>query len=459
MMHPRLEAARYRLLRGAGDDDRLSRPFLAAAAFSLVPAGHRDEVADLAVDREWRLYWNASWVESAPIEDVTTVLCRQLIHLMGDHSRRLEPWPHEVGVLAATLEANSRLREEGFPLPEGSVLPEEVGLPDGLIAEEYAALLSQRADPREGRADDSEQGRADDSGKGRSDDSEQGREDGSGESRSEPSSSRSESSSDRSESPSARSKSPSARSRGGRLPPTNGSGATGHRQPWELGPDEAPGLSRAEADAVRRAVAEAIRIAASSRDRGDVPGWWRRWAEEVLEPRVDWRRELASLVRRAVDRARGQTHHAYHRPSRRQGVVRPGDPLHPARYSPRPRVAVVVDTSGSVSDSQLAFAVAEVLGIVRAIHRDVMVLACDAAVHAVQRVTATADLHLAGGGGTDMRVGLQAALELRPRPDLVVVLTDGETPWPDAAPDIPVVVALHGRGEAPGWAHVVRVEV
>ena len=59
-----------------------------------------------------------------------------------------------------------------------------------------------------------------------------------------------------------------------------------------------------------------------------------------------------------------------------------------------------------------------------------------------------------------MRVGLAAALALPPRPDLVVVATDGFTPWPDRRPPGVVVVALIGGGPpAPPWARTIRVPV
>ena len=61
-----------------------------------------------------------------------------------------------------------------------------------------------------------------------------------------------------------------------------------------------------------------------------------------------------------------------------------------------------------------------------------------------------------GGGGTDLRVGLAALT--RERVDVVVVVTDGDTPWPETAPVSPVIVVLVGAGTAvpPAWARVVR---
>ena len=123
---------------------------------------------------------------------------------------------------------------------------------------------------------------------------------------------------------------------------------------------------------------------------------------------------------------------------------------------------MVVDTSGSVDDAMLGQALAEVDGALQAggVRREsVTVLTCDAQVGPAQRVRSAAQVRLAGGGGTDLRVGIDAAAALRPRPQLLVVLTDGRTPWPAAPPSgVRVVVALLERSDVvpPAWATVVR---
>jgi hypothetical protein len=52
-----------------------------------------------------------------------------------------------------------------------------------------------------------------------------------------------------------------------------------------------------------------------------------------------------------------------------------------------------------------------------------------------------------------MGAGIAAAAALRPRPAVIVVLTDGFTPWPDRPPrGCRVVVGrLAQRGVPPGW--------
>src|SRR6202035_641004 len=126
--------------------------------------------------------------------------------------------------------------------------------------------------------------------------------------------------------------------------------------------------------------------------------------------------------------------YSYRRPSRRSAVA--GPVVLPALRRPVPQVGVVCGTPGSVSEGLVAMVLAEVEGLLRALGlaRQVRVLACDAAVAPVQRVSSARQVELIGGGRTDMGAGIEAAAGLRPRPAVTVVLTDGFTPWPDGPP-------------------------
>jgi predicted metal-dependent peptidase len=234
-----------------------------------------------------------------------------------------------------------------------------------------------------------------------------------------------------------------------------GSGADGVPRP----DDGPPARPARQADLLRRQVAQDV--IAHSKQAGNVPAGLLRWAEEILDPKVNWRRVLAAELRRAVAEVSGAVDYSYRRPSRRAAVA--GNVVLPALRRPVPDVAVVCDTSGSMTEDLLAAALAEVEGLMRALGmaRQVRVLACDYAAGPAQRVSSARQVELVGGGGTDMGTGIAAAVALRPRPAITVVLTDGYTPWPAAAPKgTRVVIGLLGPGapDAPAWARAVRVD-
>jgi predicted metal-dependent peptidase len=234
-----------------------------------------------------------------------------------------------------------------------------------------------------------------------------------------------------------------------------GSGADGVPRPWDSGGGR---LAPWQAQLLVRQVAQdCVR---HGKQAGNVPAGLLRWADAVLNPVVDWRKALAAELRRAVADTVGAVDYSYRRPSRRASVA--GNVVLPALRRPVPEIAVVCDTSGSMSEDLLAAALAEVEGLLRAVGmaRQLRVLACDTAVGPARRVSSARQVELVGGGGTDMGAGIEAAAGLRPRPAVTVVLTDGFTPWPDEPPrGMRVVVGLLGDDapDGPDWARAVRV--
>ena len=218
------------------------------------------------------------------------------------------------------------------------------------------------------------------------------------------------------------------------------------------------GLDPWLADLLIRQVAQDV--IKHSKTAGTVPAGLLRWAGEVLAPTVDWRRQLAAELRRAIADVAGAVDYSYRRPSRRAAAV--SGVVLPALRRPVPELAVVCDTSGSMSEELLSMALAEVEGLLRALGlaRQLRVLACDAAAGPARRVRTARQVELTGGGGTNMGAGIAAAYALRPRPALTVVLTDGYTRWPSLPPKgMRVVAGLLGDDapDAPSWARPVRV--
>jgi predicted metal-dependent peptidase len=386
-----------------------ARPYLAAALYALHVVESR-QVLTMAVDRYWRCYASPAFAAATPVEELASVWVHEVSHLLRDHHGRSDR-------LARTQDLTGpgdRLRMNVAADCEinddvyGEGLPEPAGVvtPEGLGLE------------RDGVMEDYVH---------------------------------------------------RIRLRGHAEHLTwldCGSGADGMARAWEHGPEGAHALSDQERDAVRFRVAEGI-----TARPGDTPRAWRRWAEEAFHAPQPWRALLGAAVRSAATGTGGGQDYTYGRPSRRSAGL-PGVVLPSLRRRP-PRVTVVVDTSGSVSDTELGGALLEVAAITRALggRRDlVSVISCDAAAHRLGPLCAGEGLTLLGGGGTDLRAGFDAALKARLRPDVVVALTDGQTPWPGHRPPCRTVVGLFSRSSRytedapeyapalpPEWARVVEI--
>jgi predicted metal-dependent peptidase len=247
-----------------------------------------------------------------------------------------------------------------------------------------------------------------------------------------------------------------------------GSGCDGIGRPWD--DNGAPGqIGDRDGEFLRLGVAGEMQRS-EALEPGTVPAGWVRWAERVLPSRVDWRRVLAAEVQAGVVRAAGMVDYSYRRPSRRSEST--PSVIMPTLVRPIPNVAIVCDTSGSMTGDLLGRVLAEVEGLLQRVGlrgTNVRVLTCDAQVHSVKRVSRASQIELLGGGGTDMGEGITQALALRPRPSIVVVLTDGFTPWPTEAPRRAKVIVglmeghagvaqwMHRLPAPPPWAKVVRI--
>ncbi len=219
-----------------------------------------------------------------------------------------------------------------------------------------------------------------------------------------------------------------------------GSGVHGQARPWEEGNRQE--LSPLDEEILRREVARRIREA----EAGGLPAGWREWAAGVLGSRTNWRQRLGHRMSVAIQRGMGaRTDYSYARPSRRQAVYHPILP--PSLAGNRTaRIVIVVDTSGSMEAADLQRALTEVAAVMRQFEYPVTIIPCDIRAYEPVRLVAVEEAYrlnyLPGGSGTDMTAGIQAALHLRPRPDVVLVLTDGQTDYPATAYAIPVVFGI-----------------
>lgn len=144
----------------------------------------------------------------------------------------------------------------------------------------------------------------------------------------------------------------------------------------------------------------------------------------------------------------------YGRPPRRfphlVGVL-PGK----ARQSAKPRVLAAIDTSGSLSNRNLADIGAELARLAKL--AVVTVVECDTEIRSVCRYTKPMT-GIKGRGGTDLKPPLEPAFLRQHKPALVLYFTDGGGPAPEKPPRMPVVWVLTPSGRPPcKWGRVVQM--
>jgi len=201
----------------------------------------------------------------------------------------------------------------------------------------------------------------------------------------------------------------------------------------------------AEAAAARARVLEAewrSHVAAAATvvrqtNQGKLPAGLARLVDGILAPKVDWRSVLAQFMHRLrMDDFSWRTV--------RKVPMAGGK----AYYAPRLRsegikLAVGLDTSGSITQAMLKNFVSESMGILWSLGGVEMTLyVCDAEVHAVWRLGPDDPLpdKFPGGGGTDFRpVFARVEQDFPEPPDALVFFTDSYGSFPAEEPEYPVL--------------------
>lgn len=398
-------------------------PYISHLLFSLRLVPVTDDSLDtLAVDAGWRLYFNEEYVLGLTVSQLATDLQHEAMHCMLNHHERFsalkdsEP-DHRLFNIAGDCGINHIIEESGFEFSETDPPVRYKDFPkinETMTTERAYFILKEE---KEKKPSDSGSTKQADPGR------------------------------------------------------DCGSVSGGNARDYELAPDDeaTPAASEEVKAVVRSKVAGDVETASNS--GVSVAGGLIRWAEDFRNPKVNWRQQLAVRIRVALANKSGRRDYSMMRPSRReQGLAKADAQIRlPAMRQPGdPKTTVVVDTSGSISQEILKTLLAEVMGITKAVGsaHGVVVIPCDSAAYPAKKVRKATDvqkLQLPGGGGTDMREGITAALAIKPRPDAIVIVTDGETPWPANKPigcDNFIVLLTTGAKSAkvPGWAKTVVLD-
>jgi len=433
-------------------------PYFRAALFGAV---YRETagLGTYAMTENGILMYDPEVVGRETVENCAASILHELMHWMRDHAKRCKGIAAHPRLwnFAADMEINDDISAMKFKLPDFCIWPKTYGLKDGNIAEVYYQDLRQKAEKlkqpgQKGQGQDQD-----------SDDPQDG--DGEGDS-----------------------------GEGGDTPQAGGGwcgGVCNRPHPKEPKKGEGKGQDakdkkdgqaqgqgdgddgRTEAEGVRirKEVAAAAVKHAATKGRGSVPGGFLAWAEaEIAPPKIDWRSKLAKVLRAAMAYRPGCVTTTWTGFGRKQAALGfgYGRPLTPKWRSPVPRVAVGVDTSGSMGsgeNSPLAQAASEISGILKATNAAVQFVACDAQVHSAKEVKTWQEAvkEFKGGGGTDFRPVFEHFDNLKNAlpPEVVIFITDGYGPAPIKPPmgyhTIWVLVGGNTQAPAP-WGDVVVVD-
>ena len=209
---------------------------------------------------------------------------------------------------------------------------------------------------------------------------------------------------------------------------------------------------------------EAISVRENTLGRGKLPLFAQRLLEKLRDPQVDWRTILNEFVQEEFN------DYSFSPPDRRfqdspfflpdfNEMERNGQPED---------ILFMIDTSGSMSDSEITAAFSEVKGAIDQFDGKLQgwLGFFDAAIIEPKPFESVDDvlrIKPAGGGGTDFQIIFEYIHRHMQHklPACVIILTDGYAPFPQEhlAQDIPVLWLIDNDKVEPPWGKVARITV
>lgn len=217
-------------------------------------------------------------------------------------------------------------------------------------------------------------------------------------------------------------------------------------------PDQSP-------EAVQEAVGRVVQAAQVAKAIGKLPAYMESVLGDLLDPKVAWEQELAEFLTEV-----SQSDYTFARPNRRFVYE---DLYLPSAYSQDAmgRLAVVFDTSGSVSMQEIERFASETVGAIEGtLPLALDIVYCDAKVQhvdsfdhpTVEDVAASLKRH--GSGGTNMVVALDWIEENIDDVKAAIVFTDGYTPFGHER-DFPVLWAITEHSIVADMGRTVHVDL
>jgi len=336
-----------------------------------------------------RLIYSENFVNELTHPELIGVLAHEINHVCLGHCWRIDDRDKTRWNIACDYAINDELLQCGFTLPDGCLQDDNY---KGLSAEEIYATLPEQEQQSTGNsgAGGGDQDTDDQDGSTSGDNQQQGDDPG---------------------------------RCGGVMPTDSQADAKEAEQEW------------------KSAMAQAVKTA-----KGNMPAGLKRNIDALLNPELPW----STLLRDFVEYS-AKNDYNWNRPSRRyfsSGIILPS-----LLSEELPEVVLAIDTSGSVTNHELAEFAREVSGILEAYETTVHVIYCDADIQHTEEFT-RADfpikLNAKGGGGTDFRPVFDHVDEKALEPCCLIYFTDMYGTFPQKAPEYPTVwITKTERREAP----------
>lgn len=341
------------------------------------------------------LYFNPNFVNDLSIQELVGVLAHEVLHCAAGHIWRGEGRDHEKFNIAGDYAINPSVIAAGMKLPKGALISDKY---NNMSAEEIYNLLP---DPPKQQGSGGQ-------GKGNGNGNEQGQSNGNG----------------------------NGNQNGNSLGNASDPGGCGSIM------KPADGSSEKEMESEwKAAIVQAAQLA-----KGDVPQNMKRMIDELINPVIPWHILLRDFIELTA-----KNDYNWNRPNRRylqSGIILPS-----LISEELPDVVIGIDTSGSISDSDLNLFASETSSILGAYDTTIHAMYCDAEVHKVEefkRADMPLKLKMCGGGGTDFRPVFKKIDDEGIMPSCVIYFTDLQGDFPSVEPDYPVIwVSTYDNAKAP----------
>ena len=223
-------------------------------------------------------------------------------------------------------------------------------------------------------------------------------------------------------------------------PEGSGSGGEGAYEPGNGLDDMEPGGMD---DAEERECEETWRVnvaqaKALAKQRGKLPGNLERLVDSIINPITPWYELLERMMTAFI-----KADYSWSRPNKRHigaGLYLPAS----GKQATMGTVVIQSDESGSISQVELEHFKGHISKIIEVCRPEkVIVLHTDTQVNEHVDEYTLDDLPLEftahGGGGTDMRAGVQWCIDNGVEPEVFITLTDMYTPFPTVDPGFPLI--------------------